>query len=191
MHLLVRDTATLDETAQAEDLNLAPADVVVLSFSDSDLNALAAAWTAWPTDDLASRPTMRLANLQRLKHPLAVDLLIERTIAGSKTVLVRLLGGIEYWRYGLEELARACRAGGQVLALVPGDGRPDGRLSAMSTLDADDLAAVDGLFAAGGPKNLRGALAFLGAKAAGSGFCCIRGKTGESGDAFGDSRDGG
>ena len=168
MHLIVRDTTTLDETAQAEDLNLAPADLVVLSFSDSDLNALAAAWTTWPAHDLAARPTLRLANLQRLKHPLAVDLLIEKTIAGSKAVLVRLLGGIEYWRYGLEELARACRAGGQVLALVPGDGRPDGRLSAMSTLDADDLAAVDGLLAAGGPKNLRGALAFLGAKAAGS-----------------------
>ena len=168
MHLLVRETATLDETAQAEDLKLAPADVVVLSFSDSDLNALAAAWTSWSADDLSRRPSMRLANLQRLKHPLSVDLLIEKTIAGSKGVLVRLLGGIEYWRYGLEELARACHAGGKVLALVPGDGRPDGRLSAMSTLDAEDLAAVDALMAAGGAGNLRSGLAFLGARAKGS-----------------------
>ncbi len=168
MHLLVRETASLDETAQAEDINLAPADVVVLSFSDSDLNALAAAWSRWPTEQIAARPTLRLANLQRLKHPLSVDLLIEKTISGSKAIVVRLLGGIEYWRYGLEELSRACRAGGQVLALVPGDGRPDGRLSAMSTLEADDLAAVDGLMAAGGAQNLRAAVAFLGARAAGS-----------------------
>ena len=168
MHLIVREQATLDETAQAEDLNLAPADVVVLSFSDSDLNALAAAWNTWPTEHLASRPSLRLANLQRMKHPLSVDMFMEKTISGSKAVLARLLGGIEYWRYGLEELARACRAGGQVLALVPGDGRPDGRLSAMSTLEADDLAAVDGLMAAGGARNLRAAVAFLGARAGGS-----------------------
>ncbi len=168
MHLLVREQATLDETAPAEDLNLTPADVVVLSFSDSDLNALAAAWTTWPADQWGARPSLRLANLQRMRHPLTVDLLIEKTIAGSKAVLVRLLGGIEYWRYGLEELAAACHAGGQVLAVVPGDGRPDGRLSAISTLEADDLAAVDGLMAAGGPANLRAALAFLGAKATGS-----------------------
>jgi len=168
MHLLVRETVTLDDTAQAEDLNLAPADVVVLSFSDSDLNALAAAWTTWPADGPAPRPSLRLVNLQRMKHPLTVDLFLEKTIAGSKAVLVRMLGGIEYWRYGLEELATTCRADGQVLALVPGDGRPDGRLSAMSTLEADDLSALDGLLAAGGADNLRAALAFLGARASGA-----------------------
>jgi len=43
MHLIVREEGTLDQAAPAEDLGLAPADVVVLSFSDSDLNALAAA----------------------------------------------------------------------------------------------------------------------------------------------------
>jgi len=116
MHLLVRETVTLDDTAQAEDLNLAPADVVVLSFSDSDLNALAAAWTTWPADGPAPRPSLRLVNLQRMKHPLTVDLFLEKTIAGSKAVLVRMLGGIEYWRYGLEELATTCPSARQVVA---------------------------------------------------------------------------
>src|SRR5450631_2839911 len=127
MHLLVREESSLDQATPAEDLGLSPADVVVLSFSDSDLNALAAAWVNWPASEIAARPTLRLANLQRLRHPMSVDLFIERTITGSKAVLVRLLGSIEYWRYGLEELARACRQGGQTLALVAGDGRPDAR----------------------------------------------------------------
>ena len=167
MHLIVREQASLDETAPAEDLGLTPADVVVLSFSDSDLNAMAAAWAAWPVAELAARPSLRLASLQRLKHPMSVDLFIDKTIAGSKAVIVRLLGGIEYWRYGLEELAKGCAAGGPVLALVPGDGRPDARLSALSSLVPDELASVDGLLAAGGPDNIRAALTFMAALAAG------------------------
>jgi len=166
MHLIVREEGTLDQAAPAEDLGLAPADVVVLSFSDSDLNALAAAWVNWPKAEIARRPSLRLANLQRLRHPMSVDLFLERTVAASKAVLVRLLGGIEYWRYGLEELSRCCRQGGQRLAMVAGDGRPDARLSALSNLDAHDIAALEGLLTEGGPANLRAAVAFLSADSA-------------------------
>ena len=168
MHLLVREQASLDDTVPAEDLGLTPADIVVLSFSDSDLNTLAAAWAAWPVAELVGRPSLRLASLQRLRHPMSVDLFIDKTIAGSKAVIVRLLGGIEYWRYGLEELAKACAKGGQVLALVPGDGRPDARLSALSNLSPDDLGAVDGLLVAGGPDNIRKALTFMATLVAGT-----------------------
>ena len=161
MHLLVREESTLDRAAPAQDLGLSPADILVLSFSDSDLNALAATWVNWPAAELPARPTLRLANLQRLRHPMSVDVLLERTVAGSNAVLVRLLGGIEYWRYGLEELARTCHEGGQRLALVAGDGRPDARLSALSNIDAGDVAALEGLLAEGGPGNLRAALTFL------------------------------
>ena len=167
MHLIVREGMTLDETAPAEDLGLDPADVVVLSFADSDLNALASAWAAWPDAACAERPTLRLANLQRLRHPMSVDLFLERTIAGSKAVLVRLLGGIDYWRYGLEDLSCHCRETGKLLALVPGDGRPDARLATLSTLDDAGLDAIDAAMAAGGVANLRGVLTFLGAMADG------------------------
>ena len=172
MHLLVREQSSLDDAAAAEDLALSPAEVVVLSFSDSDLNALAATWASWPVGEVAERPSLRLASLQRLRHPMSVDLFLERTVAGSKAVLVRLLGGIEYWRYGLEELARACREGGQALALVPGDGRPDGRLSALSTLSPFGLAALDGLMAEGGPVNLRAALKFLSGRETAAPIAC-------------------
>ena len=46
MHLLVRETRGLDEAEAAVDLGQSRADIGFLSFSDSDLGALAAAWSA-------------------------------------------------------------------------------------------------------------------------------------------------
>ena len=46
MHILNVTTATLDDLVEPVDLGQAPAEIVALSFSDSDLAALAAAWAA-------------------------------------------------------------------------------------------------------------------------------------------------
>ncbi len=48
MHLLAIPSTSLDETETAVDLGQTPADIMALSFSDSDLSALAAAWRASP-----------------------------------------------------------------------------------------------------------------------------------------------
>lgn len=172
MHLLVREQTSLDEAAAAEDLGLTPADVIVLSFSDSDLSALAAGWQSWPNADLDNRPTMRLANVARLRHPMSVDLFIVETVQNSKALLVRLLGGIEYWRYGVEELARFCRAHNITVAFLPGCGTPDARLAALSTLDANDLKALEALMDDGGPENTRAAVRVLNARAHGQDVKC-------------------
>ncbi len=176
MHIIVREQTGLEEEAVAEDLGLSPADVVLLSFSDSDLNALAAAWKKGQANNKTeqrkktgntTQPTLRLANLARLRHPMSVDLFLDDTIAGSKAVLIRLLGGIDYWRYGIEEIAKLCRKKNIALALIPGDGRPDARLAALSTLDASDLVALEALFDAGGPDNLLNGLDLLSDRAHG------------------------
>jgi len=57
-----------------------PADLVVLSFSDSDLAAFAAGWRRGRT----SLPSLRLANLVALRHPLSVDTYIERTLSQAR-----------------------------------------------------------------------------------------------------------
>ena len=168
MHLLVREIRTLDEQDQADDLGQLPADIVCLSFSDSDLATLAAAWQRMPDEAANPRPTLRLANLARLRHPMSVDLYAEDTIAGSRCVLVRLLGGLDYWRYGAEELAATCRRHGVPLALVPGDAREDPRLAELSTVSATALSRLDGFLAEGGPDNTAGALRLL-ARLAGRG----------------------
>jgi len=96
---------------------------------------------------------------------MSVDLFADTTLKGTKAVLVRLLGGLDYWRYGAEQLGRRCRELGVTLAIVPGDGRPDIRLSALSTLPLEDLARLESLLDAGGVENTRvGLRAMLGAR---------------------------
>jgi cobaltochelatase CobN len=157
MHILLRERHGLEETAAAEDLGQAPADLVVLSFSDSDLSAFAAAWRAGRT----TLPSLRLANLRRLTHPLSVDLYIQNTLSGVRGILIRLLGGIEYWRYGVEQVSALAAAKGIALAIVPGDGRPDPRLDAAANLPPSTLRRLKTLCDGGGPDSARAALAQL------------------------------
>ena len=154
MHLLLRETRTLDDAEAAVDLGQSPGDLVFLSFSDSDLGAAASAWQA--SD--GRLPSLRLANLAKLRHPLSVDLYLEQVIAQARCVVIRLLGGIDYWRYGAEEIAALARAHDIPLALLPGDGRRDARLAALSTVDRSTLERFDRYLAEGGPANLAGAL---------------------------------
>src|SRR5690349_16992837 len=158
MHVLATELATLEEADVAVDLGQSPADIVVLSFSDSDLSALAAAWR----QEADRLPTMRLASLKRLKHPMSVDLYVESVVAHARMVIVRCLGGLDYWRYGLEHIADMARERGILFAALPGDDRDDPRLATMSTVSADKLRLLDRYFREGGIDNLQQALRCIG-----------------------------
>ncbi|MDR7036457.1 cobaltochelatase CobN [Methylobacterium sp. BE186] len=150
MHLVRIDTVSLDEGEAAVDLGQAPGDIVFLSFTDSDLAGVAAAHAAGG----AGGPSLRLAKLARLRHPMSVDLYVDGVVARARIVVIRCLGGLDYWRYGVERAYAAARARGVKLAVLPGDDRPDSRLDAYSTVPG--LAAdLDAYFRAGGPDNLR------------------------------------
>src|SRR5271166_6015506 len=133
MHIPRIEIRSLDETVEAVDLGQTPADVVFLSFSDSDLNALACAYDALSEP----KPTLRLASLAALRHPYSIDLYLERVCAHARLVVARVLGGADYWRYGVDELAALARRRGVKLALLPGDRRRDARLDEASTLDSE------------------------------------------------------
>ena len=156
MHVLATELATLEEAEVAVDLGQSPADMVVLSFSDSDLSALAAGWQ----QDSDRLPTLRLASLKRLKHPMSVDLYVDNVVSRARIVIVRCLGGLDYWRYGLERLADTAREKGLLFAALPGDDRDDPRLAGVSTLAGQHLARLDGFFREGGVENLRQALRY-------------------------------
>jgi cobaltochelatase CobN len=66
MHIVVRESRELDEAAAVQDLGLPPADILVLSFSDSDL-AMAAA--AFRNVVEADRPSLRVVNISALLIP--------------------------------------------------------------------------------------------------------------------------
>ena len=84
MHIARIETRSLDETAEAVDLGQSPTEVVMLSFTDSDLAAFAAAW-----DRVSEpRPSLRLANLAALKHPYSVDLYLETVCSRIALIMV-------------------------------------------------------------------------------------------------------
>jgi len=157
MHLLATSSTTFDEIVEPVDLGQPPGDIAVLSFADSDLSALAAAW-AYDKDVL---PSVRLAHLRDLRHPLSVDLWIDQVAAHAKVIVVRLLGGLDWWRYGIDRLAALARTRGIVLAVLPGEDRDDPRLVEASTLPANELGDLLAYFREGGPANLRALLRVL------------------------------
>lgn len=161
MHLLATSSATLDEIDDAIDLEQTPAECVVLSFSDTDLTALAAAWN----EHEKPFASLRLASLKKLRHPMSVDVYIERVISKAKVVVVRCLGGLDYWRYGLEQIAQVARENAALFAALPGDDRPDPRLEDLSTIESESLTTLDAYFREGGPENLASALAFMACEA--------------------------
>ena len=157
MHLLRIETHSIDGLTAAVDLAQTPADLIVLSFTDGDLSVLASVLDA----DKEDFPSVRLANLALLRHPYAVDVYFERMLPKARFVLVRLLGGRDYWSYGLDELAGLARQHGIHLAVVPGDDREDVRLDEASTLPKAALRQIWDYFRAGGAENMRRCLRFV------------------------------
>ena len=159
MHVPRIDVRSLDETVEAVDLGQTPADIVVLSFSDSDLNALAA-----PTPR-SRRRSRRCGSpvSRRCAIPIRSTSIASAWAREAKLIVARVLGGADYWRYGVDELAALARRRGIKLALLPGDRRADRRLEAASTLAPEALNRIWRYFDEGGPDNLGACLAYLSA----------------------------
>ena len=174
MHVTFRDSHGLEEVETPYDPGQTPADLVVLSFSDSDLGAFAAGWhrtkrrvgtlSTFRADfsgEVGRLPTLRLLNLVALKHPLSVDCYIDSVLSKAKGILIRLIGGESYWPYGLASVQDLARRKDIALAVLPGDGREDARLDALSTLPVSTLRRLSALCDAGGAVAAEAALAQL------------------------------
>src|SRR6204780_5826527 len=98
MHRLTTSSTGLDELVEVVDLGQPPGDIAILSFADSDLAGLAAAWEI----ERENLPSVRLAHLRDLRHPMAVDLWIDSVGARAQVRLVRLLVGLDWWEYGVD-----------------------------------------------------------------------------------------
>jgi cobaltochelatase CobN len=159
MHLLQTGSVGLDDLVEPVDLGQTPGDIVVLSFADSDLTGLAAAYAA----EKYRLPSLRLAHLRDLRHPMSVDLWIDQVARHAKVIVVRLLGGLDWWHYGVEALAAMARERSIALAVLPGEDRADPRLDQASTLSPDELAVLLAFFREGGRDNLRALLRRLAA----------------------------
>jgi cobaltochelatase CobN len=161
MHVIFREGRGLEDTEVATDLGQSPAPMVALSFSDSDLGAFAAGWH----DAHGALPDLRLANLAALKHPLSVDTYVERTLGEARAILIRLIGGISYWSYGIAQISDLARSKGIALAVLPGDGQDDPALDAASTLPVPVLRQLSALCESGGAAAAQAALSLLAREA--------------------------
>ncbi len=160
MHVVFRESHGLEDTEAPFDPGQTPGDLVVLSFSDSDLGAFAAGWERGGGRN-GKLPTLRLCSLVALRHPASVDNYVEQTLTGAKGVLIRLIGGENYWPYGIMQVQDHCRRHSIALAILPADGREDPALDAHSTLPVSTLRRLSALCDAGGAVAAQAALAQL------------------------------
>ena len=154
MHLLLAQKGAVSDGDEAIDLGQSPAELIFISAADTELAALARARNQLGAD----APDLRLANMMALSHPMSIDVYAENTIAGSKFVAVRCLGGESYWPYGLEKLYEAATRHNIPMAVLPGDDRPDPSLARFNTIAEHQQLALWQYLVEGGEENARGFL---------------------------------
>ncbi|WP_434289423.1 cobaltochelatase subunit CobN [Celeribacter sp. SCSIO 80788] len=153
MHLLAATPGSIDDGSEAVDLGQSPADLVVISAADTELALLSEARAA-----MTEAPTLRLASLLHLRHPMSVDLHLDTCATKSRMVIARVLGGAGYWKYGLEQYAARLHEAGVAFVALPGDDKPDAELAALSTVSTEDYHRLWSYLTEGGAEN---AVAFL------------------------------
>ncbi len=148
MHLLAATPGAISDGDEPFDLGQTPADVVFISAADTELAALSEARA-----EMDSPPTLRLASMMHLTHPMSVDLHIDDCASKSKLVVARVLGGMGYWKYGLTQYAARLHDAGIPFAALPGDDKPDAELRELSTVSNEDYDALWSYLVEGGPQN--------------------------------------
>ena len=135
------------------------APIVLLSSADSDLAGLASLLADRP--QLLTTPVRGL-NLKALAHPAVIDHYIRTSLAETRLVVVRLLGGRGHWSYGLEQLRlwASARQDRQLL-VVSGTAEEAEALADLGTADPSLALAIGHCLREGGPSNLAAVLGCL------------------------------
>ncbi|MBQ2262356.1 MAG: cobaltochelatase subunit CobN [Loktanella sp.] len=163
MHLLAATPGAISDGTEPVDLGQTPADVVIISAADTELAALAEARA-----EMTDPPTLRLANMLHLAHPMSVDLHLDDCATKSRLVIARVLGGAGYWKYGLTQYAARLYDAGVPVAFLPGDDKPDPDLRGLSTVSGTDYDTLWSYLVEGGPQNSINALSYAKAMLDGS-----------------------
>ncbi|MDC1117759.1 cobaltochelatase subunit CobN [Alphaproteobacteria bacterium] len=156
MHLLkIDESGALYDSDEAVDLGQPAGDVVILTSADTEVSLLARA----AADSDIWKDQIRIANYLSLTHPYSVDLYIENTARHAKIVIIRLLGGVSYWSYGVQQLRALAETSSVKVVFLSGDGKADPELTYLSSVDAANSMALSAYLDAGGIDNAHG---FLG-----------------------------
>jgi cobaltochelatase CobN len=106
------------------------------------------------------KPTLRLANLLQLQHPMSIDLYAERTLEQAQLIVIRLLGGKSYWSYGIDVVEALARERRIRLAVLPGDQSTDSSLLRHNTVSSIAAERLRQYFVEGGIENAINAICF-------------------------------
>jgi cobaltochelatase CobN len=134
-----------------------PAPIVIITSADTDLQALAQVWAQMPD----GFPEVRALNILAVQQQVVIDTYAEEVLVQAKVIVIRLLGGVGYWSYGLEVVRELAKSHGIALILIPGDDQPDLSLLSRSTVPLDDVNQFWRYWIAGGTENLRQSLYFV------------------------------
>lgn len=152
MHLLAVQPGEISDDNEAVDLGQSPAEVIFLTAADTEIALLSQSHQG---NDAF---TLRLANLMQLKHPMSVDVYLERTCGKAQIIIARLLGGRAYWSYLFDELTAFAASHQITLLLLPGDDKPDPELKAASTVSDNIYTGLWSYLIESGPANATGFL---------------------------------
>jgi cobaltochelatase CobN len=134
-----------------------PADIVLLTAADTEVLTWSAAAARLPPDF----PSIRALNLDRLRHPPVFDAYLDDVLQECRVLVIRLLGGLGYWREPMEQIQLLAMAHGIRLICLPGDDQPDPQLTAYCTVPLIDADRVFRYCIAGGTVNAETMLRFL------------------------------
>lgn len=150
MHLLLTQKGSISETNEAIDLNQTPAEMLFLSAADTELASVAAA-----KQRLGKlSPDLRIASLLALSHPMSIDTYIEKTAGKSRLIVVRVIGGENYWSYGLRCFQAIATQKNIKLVVLSGEDRPDEELFRFCTIAKEDCDALWNYLVQGGSDNI-------------------------------------
>ncbi|MBC6497325.1 MAG: cobaltochelatase subunit CobN [Alphaproteobacteria bacterium GM7ARS4] len=158
MHILQGTDVPIGQQ-DAVDLGQTPADILFLSMADSELCCLAQARAQRARQGMDMR--VRVAHVGSLQHPLSVDTYVAKTARHARLIIVRLLGGRDYWRYGVERLAALHREHGVDVVFMSGTEHVDDTLRELSSVEGDVWERIWDYCRYGGVMNMENLLLYL------------------------------
>ncbi|OAI47761.1 hypothetical protein AYO44_08960 [Planctomycetaceae bacterium SCGC AG-212-F19] len=156
-HLRFERWTTANEEQAFTPIPQEPGDIVLLSSADTDLHAWSAALPHLP----GNFPSVRALHLDRLRERPVFDAYLDDVLQESRVIVLRLLGGVAYWREELEAIQLLARAHGIALLCLPGDAQPDPDLAGLNTVALELADTAWRYCLAGGMANATALLRFL------------------------------
>ena len=148
MHLINNKSFITNNGPHGHENKQSPADIIFLTSADTEITLLSKS-----LKKIKGRPSVRLQNILNLNDNSAVDSYIKETLSKAKIVIVRILGGRNYWSYGVDQILADQMKKEYRIIFLPGDDKFDEQLFAMSSIKGNDYRNIWSYFIEGGPEN--------------------------------------